>query len=143
MTVRQAVACIPEVQVSQAVQRHVKYIPSASDIQVLMNRVKEGKAPGEDVLPSGMYKQFAEVLAHVFEDLYAKVAITTREPLQWRGGQQLELFKGKGPHDRCESYRGIFLADIAGKYGTNTCAHTWTRSPWISSSKASTDLVRA
>ena len=44
-----------------------------------------------------------------------KVQTQAREPLSWKGGLLVPLFKGKGSPKEAASYRSIFISDVCGK----------------------------
>ena len=69
--------------------------PSAWDVQVLISKLKRDKVPGPNALPPALFKAGGEVVARQLSVLFAKAAACAREPLHWKGGVLVPLWKGK------------------------------------------------
>ena len=48
-------------------------------------------------------------------DLCRRIIARAQWPVQWKGGRQLELFKGKGSASKPDNYRGLLISDHLGK----------------------------
>ena len=51
----------------------------------------------------------------MYSGVNSRVAANASWPSQWRGGRTFPVYKKKGAPEDCNSYRGILLADHAGK----------------------------
>lgn len=92
--------------------RHV--IPSIAQIMTKLKRIKRGKAPGPDEIPSALLKVGGIDLARHLQIMFAKASILQHEPLQWKSGWLVPLFK-KGSSQAPEKCRSIFLSDYTTK----------------------------
>lgn len=54
-------------------------------------------------------------MANLCYPLLLKLAIRSEEPIQWKGGRTIALYKGKGAHDICSNFRSILLMSTIGK----------------------------
>ena len=54
-------------------------------------------------------------MAKILTPLLAKATWHMREPLTWKGGLLIPLFKGKGSPSEPSAYRSIFLSDVCAK----------------------------
>ena len=55
-------------------------------------------------------------MARIYATRYSlKLAIRSEEPVQWKGGRTIALYKGKGAHDICANFRSILLMSTMGK----------------------------
>ena len=84
-------------------------------IEEAIKRTKTQRAPGPDALPNELFRSNPSLAAKVLWPLAMKFATRLEEPLQFKGGQLVSLYKGKGQHSNCESFRGILLMANAGK----------------------------
>ena len=73
------------------------------------------RAAGPDRLPAELMKAAPAELATLCYPLLLKMAIRSEEPIQWKGGCTVALFKGKGAHDVCANFRSILLMSTLGK----------------------------
>ncbi|CAE7241226.1 Pol [Symbiodinium sp. CCMP2592] len=92
-----------------------EWLPSLTDFESLMRRVKPGKAGGLDGLPSDLLAACPTGMSQITYPLYLKSLLTFRQPIQWRGGVLFELFKRSGMQSQVESHRSIFLSSHLGK----------------------------
>ena len=89
-------------------------------------KVKKGKAPGLDGLDHDSLALALPPVTGLSFPLTLKVATCRTEPLRWRGGEALPLFKGKGSGQRLDQYRSILLESSFAKRW-----HAWLRSSLI------------
>ena len=89
--------------------------PTAWEIQERMACLKRDKVPGPNHLPPAVLKAGGEVLARQLSILFAKAAAHATEPTHWKGGRLVPLWKGKGPPDRANAYRSIFISNYSTK----------------------------
>ena len=83
--------------------------PTAWDVQVLIAKLKRDKVPGPNMLPPALLKAGGEIAARHLSVLFAKASATAREPLLWKGGVLVPLWKGKQAPSLPEAYRSIFI----------------------------------
>lgn len=87
-------------------------MPSLSQVTRKIRCLKNGKAPGP--VPNEVLKAGGEILAKHMHLLMIKVAGTAREPLEWKSGTAVPLYK-KGAYTDPKNYRSIFLSDAVAK----------------------------
>lgn len=93
-------------------------IPSMFEVMGYLKRCSHHKAIGEDLVPDELLRACPQAALRLIHPLIVKSAATLRPPLQWRGGQILELYKGKGPAADVCNYRDVCLASTWAKvYG--------------------------
>ena len=90
------------------------FVPAVSHIMQKIKRVKRGKSPGPDEIPSSLLKAGGSTLAQHLHVLFAKVAMFQHEPIEWKSGLLVPLFK-KGACQDPQNYRSIFLSDYIAK----------------------------
>eukprot|EP00973_Karenia_brevis_P043115 5970157-Karenia_brevis.AAC.1 len=54
-------------------------------------------------------------MASLYHPVSTKYIVSNISPIQWAGGQALEMYKNKGAMDSSKSYRDILLADVSSK----------------------------
>eukprot|EP00973_Karenia_brevis_P073319 10186469-Karenia_brevis.AAC.1 len=54
-------------------------------------------------------------MARALHPVVVKSCLSVTPPLQWKGGQIFELYKGQGQQSECTSYRDITLCDSMAK----------------------------
>ena len=102
----------------------VAEVPTLACTEGLIRRAPHGKAAGEDGLPAELLALDAPSVAQLLHPLYLKVALRCQEPLQFKGGTLMELYKKRGPLDEAGSHRGILLSDAMAKH-----MHRFYRAP--------------
>ena len=93
-------------------------IPTLHEIEIRFARGPSSRATGLDNLPYEMYRLDPRLFAKIFHPLFAKIACSIREPINWKGGLMGEIFKGNGRADINENYRGVLMSD-----GVAKCFH--------------------
>ena len=85
------------------------------DLERALHHVSVGKAAGPDDLP-GEVLHFApgEVSLSLYQ-LLLKMSLRHDEPILWKGGLQLHLWKGKGSPSLCHNHRGILVSSVVAK----------------------------
>ena len=109
----------PELQ-----QDHIELdlLPTIPDLMTIAKKTKNGKATGPNGLPAEIFKiGGAEIMLHLMP-LISKAVLYGREPLEWKGGTLVPLYKHKGHPNHASSYRNIFLSDSSAKI-----YHSWLR----------------
>eukprot|EP00435_Cladocopium_sp_Y103_P012767 s1935_g3.t1 len=94
-----------------------------------IRRMKNRKAPGPGGMVVEVLKAGGEVLCQHLVPLITKAILHQQEPLHWKSGLLIPLFKGKGSTRCPQSYRSIFLSDCIAKvhHGVvrRRLAHAW------------------
>ena len=90
-------------------------VPSLIEVEAIFAHAHRGRAAGVDAIPPEAYAAAPQAMAKIFHPLMVKAALRFEEPLSWKGGVCIELYKGKGPVLQCKSYRDVLVSDIVGK----------------------------
>ena len=90
-------------------------LPSRIDLERAIRKMSYRKAPCPDRLPNELLKACPSDAAAVLYPVVLKMIFRLEEPLQWKGGQIISLFKGKGSQSDCQNHRGILLTSVLGK----------------------------
>ena len=92
-------------------------IPDIGSLQYMSYKTKDGKAVGNDGLPGELSKRCHAGITQLFYPLILKAAITCREPLGWKGTENLEIpKKAKSCQtDGKSACRGVSVAHVIAK----------------------------
>ena len=85
------------------------------DLAQAISRMKRGKVPGKNGITTELLKCAGDVAATQLVPLIMKCVMHQFEPLSWKGGTLVPLFKGKGRVDCPKAYRSIFISDTTAK----------------------------
>ena len=96
--------------------------PDEMQIGLTIAKLKRGKTPGPNQIPNDLLKAGSTVVAKHMSIMMSKVVAHGKEPMQWKGGYLVPLYK-RGPPSDPHSYRSIFLSDVTAKL-----FHSWIRS---------------
>ena len=99
--------------------------PSLSHLEAALRKVNLHKAVGPDQVPGDLLHMFPREFARILSPLMAKFAFRLHEPIQWKGGQLIKLYKGKGPIRECASFRRILLMSTIGKAIRKSTERSW------------------
>lgn len=97
--------------------------PTIYELEHHLRRSALGKACGVDNIPGEVLHASSPFLAQHLWPLLMKMSVRVQEPLQFKGGKLISLFKGKGSPLECSSYRAILVSSPLGK-----CLHNVFRS---------------
>lgn len=89
--------------------------PSYEEFHNALNRLKNGKSPGYDSLPSEVYKYGGKNIKTRLFELVLQIWDAEIVPQDWKDALISKLYKGKGDLSDCSCYRGIALLSAAGK----------------------------
>ncbi|PZC85177.1 hypothetical protein B5X24_HaOG202362 [Helicoverpa armigera] len=89
--------------------------PSYEEFHNALNRLKNGKSPGYDSLPSEVYKYGGKNIKTRLFELVLHIWDAEIVPQDWKDALISKLYKGKGDLSDCSCYRGIALLSAAGK----------------------------
>eukprot|EP00435_Cladocopium_sp_Y103_P044445 s918_g12.t1 len=97
------------------VERDLSFCPGPCEVMSIIRRFKNGKVPGPSGLPVDVLKAGGFAIAQLLAPLLVKSCWSVREPITWKGGLLVPLFKGKGSASDPTGYRSIFISDICAK----------------------------
>ena len=89
-------------------------LPSPLDLRNAILVTKRGKASGPDGLPGELGLGCPEGLQALLFPLCLKLGLLGEEAIGHKSGSLTWLYKGKGPHTQCSSFRGILLLSYKG-----------------------------
>jgi len=89
--------------------------PTLDEVRAAIKKLKFGRAAGRDAIPPEMLKLAIDPTSHILHQLFAGVWATGKVPSAWKDGIIISLYKGKGPRNKCASYRPITLLSVPGK----------------------------
>ena len=90
-------------------------MPTLEMLEAAIHRMRCGKASGPDQLPAELFRASPKTAARYLMPLLLKFVCRLEEPLQCKGGSLIALYKGRGQHDDCKSFRAILLLSNVGK----------------------------
>ena len=90
-------------------------VPSLGELESAMREANTDRAYGLDGIPGEVVKYGAPYLSIPIYQLLLKSVFRLSEPIQHKGGTLHFVWKGKGPRQSCEAYRGILVASVIGK----------------------------
>ena len=100
--------------------RHIDLIdpselPTLSCLEKHTRKVRPGKAPGCDLIPSNLLHHLPAPISRLLYPLLLKQAVTLEESVEYKGGLLVSAYKGRGKTTDVRSYRGLMLTSVAGK----------------------------
>ena len=90
-------------------------VPTIQALASTLKSAPAGKAPGPDGLPNGIGISCPSEFAEKLYPIALKMCVRGSEPLGFKSGLLCKMFKGRGPHDQCTSFRGILLLPTPAK----------------------------
>ena len=90
-------------------------LPDLTDLELSMRRVPRGKAKGPDGVPGELLHHQPTGLARLMYPQLIKMIAHGQEHIGYKGGQLQPAYKGRGPMDRCQSYRSLLISSHLGK----------------------------
>lgn len=92
---------------------------SMKELKKAIGKLKRGKAPGRDGLPSEVFMNAGDGLLKALLEVFNKVKRTKEIPRKWDKVSITTLYKNKGSKKELVNYRGIFLTLIVTKIFEN------------------------
>ena len=89
--------------------------PSPWILQSFLRKLKRGKTPGLNQIPTEVLKVGAGTLCVQLCALTTKAVAHCKEPLEWKGGLLVPLSKGKADAADPLGYRSIFISNFTAK----------------------------
>jgi len=94
--------------------------PTLGEVRRAIRKFRNGRAAGSDGIQPEPLKYADEPVSISLHSLFARVWKTGLVPdAEWREGIIVSLYKGKGPRNKCGSYRPIALLSFPGKVFVN------------------------
>ena len=90
-------------------------VPTITCLEGTLKSAPRGKAPGPDGIPNGVGVACPDALAEKLYPIALKVCLRGSEPIGFKSGLLCKVFKGRGAHDSCSSFRGILLLPTPAK----------------------------
>ena len=84
-------------------------IPGLPDLRRVLAATKTGKASGMESIPPELGRHFSSDTANLLYPLLLKIIWGGVEPVGFKGGRAIILYKGRGSTTSCASYRSILL----------------------------------
>ena len=82
--------------------------PTMAEIEEIINKSRNGKAPGKDGIRMEMFKYGGQEIKEKLYQLIKRIWQQERMPQEWKCGQIIAIHK-KGEQRLCNNYRGITL----------------------------------
>ena len=106
--------------VKQQSERHLpcptlNEVPSLLELENAFRANQYGKAVHHDGVPSDLCHRFAPHLARAFHHLALKQWICIQEPITYKGGVLIHVYKGRGSTDCCNNYRSLMVSSVLSK----------------------------
>ena len=89
--------------------------PGPWRIRMLIAKLHRDKVPGPNLVPPALLKAGGSVVAKQLSVMFTKAAAGAQEPLHWKGGILIPLWKGKLAPHLAEGYRSIFISNYTTK----------------------------
>ena len=91
------------------------FVPTVQTLASTLKSAPAGKAPGPDGLPNGVGISCPSEFAEKLYPIALKMCVRGSERIGFKSGMLCKMFKGRGSHDQCTSYRGILLLPTPAK----------------------------
>ena len=104
-----------QVAIQQRTMPNGNNIPTRLQIERACRRLRPFKARGPDGLPAALYHHYPSLMTELIHPLLVKMVCQTAEPLGFKGGKLVHLYKGKGAHDEPSNRRGILISNHMSK----------------------------
>ena len=89
------------------------------EIKKCIKKLKNNKAAGVDLILNEFLKNIPHELLDLMTIFFNKILALGHVPVEWTLGLIKPLYKGKGPRDNSDNYRGITLLSCIGKLFTS------------------------
>eukprot|EP00435_Cladocopium_sp_Y103_P062487 s386_g24.t1 len=100
---------------SSSLRVFADHLPSLTDLEMALRRVPQGRACGPDGIPGELCRHHASTLAKQLYPHLAKIVLHGNEFLGFKSGRLTPAYKGRGPTNRCSSYRSLLVSSHVGK----------------------------
>ena len=90
-------------------------VPTLLDVEQDMHRLRKGKAAGPDMITADLLKLDVPGNSRRLLPIFAKAAVSCREPIVFKGGCLITLAKKAYASLNCADFRSIILSSVPGK----------------------------
>ena len=97
-------------------------LPDITKVSTMISKISKRKASGRDQVSTDVVSMMPKEVARHYAPIMLKAVLQQQEPLAWKHGTVVPLFKGKGSVAEIANYRSILLNGIIFK-----CHHTFLR----------------
>ena len=98
------------------VERRIDNVCSLGGLKLSFAHARPGKAGGPDGILDDYMRAAPDEMARAFHPLMVKMALRCEEPLLYKGGVAVDLYKGSGPSSSMARYRSILLNSAVCKH---------------------------
>ena len=102
-------------QRQQPSQWTLRDLPSLHWLEKAARKIRNGRAAGPDDIPGEVLKTQPAATARALLPLLWKLFLRIEEPIPFKGGTLIRLWKHRGALNECSSFRGILLMSTVGK----------------------------
>ena len=106
-------------QLHNAPRPHALHLPSLIQLERSCRRIQPFKARGPDGLPGSLFHYFPQLMAKHMRPILYKMVCNYNEPIGFKGGKLIHLYKGKGDPALPQNRRGILISNHASKVAHN------------------------
>ena len=106
-------------QLQDAPRPHALHFPSLIQLERSCRRIQPFKARGPDGLPGSLFHYFPQLMAKHMRPIMYKMVCNYNEPIGFKGGKLIHLYKGKGDPALPPNRRGILISNHASKVAHN------------------------
>ena len=85
------------------------------EIREAKKKLKRRKANGPDDIPNEIFTEATDKSLHVYRTIINKTVHNKKIPEEWKEGEIISIYKGKGKKGKCSNERGITLSSNFGK----------------------------
>eukprot|EP00972_Heterocapsa_arctica_P076802 11328458-Heterocapsa_arctica.AAC.1 len=83
-----------------------------ASLRLAFSKAKSGKVAGIDGVLGDLLKAAPTEMAAIVHPLLVKVSLRCQEPLTYKGGIAVDLYKGKGEQAHMSNYRSVLLNSV-------------------------------
>ena len=106
-------------QLQDAPRPHALHFPSLIQLERSCRRIQPFKPRGPDGLPGSLFHYFPQLMAKHMRPIMYKMVCNYNEPIGFKGGKLIHLYKGKGDPALPPNRRGILISNHASKVAHN------------------------
>ena len=77
-------------------------VPALKEVRLAIRKLKNGRAAGLDGICPELLKCAEEPVSNALHELFQRVWLSVRVPVEWKDGVIVSLYKGKGPRNSRE-----------------------------------------
>eukprot|EP00972_Heterocapsa_arctica_P029820 4394227-Heterocapsa_arctica.AAC.1 len=78
-------------------------------MKIAIEKLARAKGLGPDCIPAELLKSAADAVAVKNSALCERIVDTEQWPIDWKGGREVDVYKGKNDRMDCNNSRGLTL----------------------------------